>query len=333
MTSDPIATFGRAFAIAACLAVAACSAGAGSIQWSLTPSPSAIPLSTAPGSPSEAATPLETATPTMPAASPAASPHPVTSPTVTPVPSPPPTAIKPGDIVETLVGDVRVRSKPRVTDSVKLEPLLPAGTKLYVLDGPVAGSGYAWFWVAQLSSRELPEGWVAAAGRDGEAWLDPSAFDCPALPDDFQSLVSLPPGAGLACFSRVPITFKARLFDCNCDPTPGSDWITPNWLFGGYQKTIMVDPSVASGSDAPVGMAFMLDPKGTDPATVPIGVSREIEGGIVPKVVRITGMFDHPAAKGCRWDSQDPPPAATLPLDPAVGACRLEFAVTRVVVP
>jgi hypothetical protein len=172
-----------------------------------------------------------------------------------------------------------------------------------------------------------------AASRDGEAWLGPSAFDCPALPDDFQSLVSLPPGAGLSCFSRLPITFKARLFDCNCDPTPGSDWITPNWLFGGYQKTIMVEPSVASGSDAPVGMAFMLDPKGTDPATVPIGVSREIEGGIVPKVVRITGMFDHPAAKSCRWDSQDPPPAATLPLDPAVGACRLEFAVTRVVAP
>jgi hypothetical protein len=172
-----------------------------------------------------------------------------------------------------------------------------------------------------------------AAGRDGEPWLGPSGYDCPPVPDDFQSLLAMPRGAGAACFSRVPITFKARLFDCNCDPTPGSDWIEPNWLFRGYQKTIMVDPSVASGSDALVGRAFMLDPIGTDPATVPIGVNRELEGGIVPPVVTLTGMFEHPAAQTCRWDSHDPLPAAALPLDPAVGACRLEFAVTRVVVP
>ena len=52
----PIATLGRAFAIAACLAVAAC-------QSTLTPSPSAVPSSTAPSSPSDATAPLDTATP------------------------------------------------------------------------------------------------------------------------------------------------------------------------------------------------------------------------------------------------------------------------------
>ena len=82
-----------------------------------------------------------------------------------------------------MVADVRVRSKPRVTDSDKYKPLLPAGTKLYVLDGPVRGSGYRWFWVAQLSSRDLPSGCrVAAAGRDGEAWLGPERLRLPERP-------------------------------------------------------------------------------------------------------------------------------------------------------
>ena len=255
--------------------------------------------------------------------------------------SPPPTRIKPGDVIETLVRDVRVRSKPRVTNSEKLEPLLPAGTKLYVVDGPVAGSGYEWFWVAQWSSTKLPSGWVAAAGRDGEASLQgTSTYDCPAVPDDFQTLLVLPRGVGVACFPHVPITFDARLFEVNGDPTPGCGWITPNWLFLVGGGPLITDPS-ASGPywvDPCCGIEhpyfdLLADPSGTYPAKLPVG--RYLEGieWTVPPVVRITGMFDHPAAETCSWDSHDPLPAAALPLDPAVGKCRLEFAVTRIVVP
>jgi hypothetical protein len=241
--------------------------------------------------------------------------------------------IKPGDIIETLVANVRVRSKPRVAeDSYKYDPLLRQGTKLYVLEGPVDASGYDWFWVAQLSSTQLPSGWVAVAGQDGEAWLGTSDYSCPEAPTDFESFAAIPSGVGLACFSRLAITFQARLFDCNCDPTPGDDWIAPNWLFPGYQKTIMVAPSLASGSDAQVSRPFMLDPTKADPATVPIGVNREMEGGIIPPIVTLTGMFDHPAAATCEWQS-DNPTAGDLPLDPAVATCRLQFGVTNVVVP
>jgi hypothetical protein len=60
---------------------------------------------------------------------------------------------------------------------------------------------------------------------------------------------------------------------------------------------------------------------------------REAEGGIVPPVVTLTGMFDHPAATTCRWHRYEPVTALSPLLDPAVGACRLEFAVTRIVVP
>ena len=44
-------------------------------------------------------------------------------------------------------------------------------------------------------------------------------------------------------------------------------------------------------------------------------------------------MFDHRAARTCTWVSYGEPVAAELPFDPAVAWCRLEFAVTRIVVP
>jgi hypothetical protein len=79
-----IGTLGRAFAIAACLAVAAC-------RSTLTPSPSAVPLSTAPVSPTDAASPLGTATP--PEASASAVPTASFPPPALPPPtSPPPLA-------------------------------------------------------------------------------------------------------------------------------------------------------------------------------------------------------------------------------------------------
>ena len=87
-------TLGRAFAIAACLAVAACSAGAGSTQSTLTPSPSAVQSSTVPSSPSDAAAPLEPATPPAAPASavPTASSAPPSLPRPTSRPTPKATA-------------------------------------------------------------------------------------------------------------------------------------------------------------------------------------------------------------------------------------------------
>ena len=134
-----------------------------------------------------------------------------------------------GTTAVTAVDGVRVRSQPRVSDdSFKEEPLLPLGTELYVLDGPVSASGYDWYEVAQLTSRTLPSGWVASAGRDGEPWIAAGAFDCPPVPTDFRSLAALPAGVGLACFPQVPITVQARLISCKCD-IDGA-WYTPSWF-------------------------------------------------------------------------------------------------------
>jgi hypothetical protein len=79
----------------------------------------------------------------------------------------------------TVSDHLRVRSLPEISDaSIKYEPLLPLGTKVTVLDGPVIGSGYAWYHVTvpitdgRGNVTKTLTGWAAAAGLDGEPWLE-----------------------------------------------------------------------------------------------------------------------------------------------------------------
>jgi len=63
--------------------------------------------------------------------------------------------------------DLRVRSKPEVSGSSELlTPLLDNGRQVYVVDGPVPGSGYEWYLVApvqEAGDEHAPFGWVAGA--------------------------------------------------------------------------------------------------------------------------------------------------------------------------
>jgi serpin B len=64
-----------------------------------------------------------------------------------------------------------------VDDSVAWEPLLPLGTELFVLDGPVSGNGYTWYKVAPVSFVGLEGpgyGWVASADKNGDPWIAPA---------------------------------------------------------------------------------------------------------------------------------------------------------------
>lgn len=245
------------------------------------------------------------------------SPSPTASPSAGPTgsaPVPPePNSSFVGSVVTTLASDgLRVRSEPRISDdSRKLEPPLPLGTQLYVLDGPVSASGYAWYEVVPLASRELPSGWVASADRAGEPWIAADDFDCPPPPTDFRSLAALPPGVGLVCFPRVGITVEARLLGCNCDVD--GPWYTPHWFFlASGSPNLLVEPG---GTDVPSDFAgwfaLNMDPTGEQPDALPDG-----------EVVQVTGIFDHPAAAGCTRTEMDGEPV------PSQG-CRLLFAVTR----
>jgi hypothetical protein len=227
-----------------------------------------------------------------------------------------PTASLVGKVVTTLADDgLRVRSQPRISDdSSKQDPLLPVGTALYVVDGPVSASGYVWYDVAPLTSRALPRGWIASADRDGQPWVELGAFDCPPPPTDFASLAALPSGVGLACFPRVPITVQARLLSCNCDVDGG--WFTPSWFSrDGGTSGLLVAPDVTSPpANTADWFVLNLDPAGEHPDPLPLG-----------KVVVVSGIFDHPAAATCTWTALDGQPERSA-------GCRLEFAVTRLLV-
>jgi len=194
---------------------------------------------------------------------------------------------------------------------LKLEPLLPPATPLLVLQGPVRAAGYEWYEVEPMTSRELPGGWVAAAGRDGTPWIEVDEFDCPSLPTDMRSLAALPRGVGLGCFARQPITVRARLISCNCD-VDGS-WYSPSWFFlGSGSPELLVEPGQRDvPSDTRGWFPLSLDPDGDHPDVLPVG-----------GLVEVTGMFDHPAAAGCTETQMDGQPV------PSTG-CRLRFAVTR----
>jgi hypothetical protein len=274
--------------VIASVLIAACSSALGPGSSGSPASPSAVP-----SSPSPSAAP--------------SSPSPVPS----PAPSGDPDSIV--EIVTTIADDgLRVRSQPRIGgDSQMLEPLLPIGTALLVLQGPVSASGYQWFEVVPLTSRDLPSGWIASADRDGEPWVEDGEFDCPAAPADMATLAELPRGVGLACFAGTPITVEARLLPCNCD-ADGS-WYTPDWFYlGSGSPVLLVAPDVTTvPSDFDDWFALNLDPAADQPDVLPAG-----------EVVEVTGTFDHPAAATCTRTEMDGQPA------PSQG-CRLEFAVTQ----
>ena len=157
----------------------------------------------------------------------------------------------------------------------------------------------------------MPIGWVASADRDGHPWIGAGVFNCPPVPTDLRSLAVLPPGAGLACFPRLPITVKARLITCNCD-VDGS-WYTPSWFYlGSGGPNLLVPPDVAAvPGDVADWFVLNLDPSGEHPDVIPIG-----------QIVEVTGIFDHPAASSCTRTDMDGGPVSSQ-------GCRLEFAVTR----
>ena len=261
------------------------------------------------------------AKPAVPTVSPAA--VPTTPPAGSPAaPSPTSEPVDPflNQVVVIVSDRLRVRSEPRVSDdSEKYEPVLPLGTELAVLDGPVRASGYTWWKVTPVSFDGLEGpgyGWVAMAGIDGEPWIAVRPADCPPIPTDVRTLARLPLLARVACFSGRPITVEARLIECNCDVDGGG--YHPAWFGWGHQPLLLVEPSETRPAyDSIDWLIVMLDPAGRHPGLLPVG-----------QVVEVTGMFDHPAALTCLF--QDIPVEIAGPPAPT-SDCRFMFATTSLV--
>lgn len=104
--------------------------------------------------------------------------------TATPVPTPGPDAIPTftaGTTVKTSASGLRVRKGPGLTQGVLT--LLPAGSKLVVVLGPVRNDSWGWYLVRDADAAEpaFEEGWVAA-GFMPTPYLTPASFELPFNP-------------------------------------------------------------------------------------------------------------------------------------------------------
>jgi hypothetical protein len=235
--------------------------------------------------------------------------------------------------VRVVSGDLRVRTEPFIGDaSRKLEPLLWADAVLFVIDGPVTGSGYEWYLVEPMSEVDLqvhpdppPPGWVAAASREGQPWLAPFAVECPETPLSWlQYEIVDPPIAlsALSCFGDRTLRFTASLSsDAGCRETTGPWQIDPIWL-GPCPKPAY---RLADPDNDLTGEVHALD----------VTIDPSVDLRAIPKLepdhwllVDVVGQFGHPTADRCRavptgGDGEGPPRPEVVVLQ-----CRERFVVT-----
>ena len=246
--------------------------------------PSETPVATPSVAPEPSENPSELPAPSEPVEPVPAEPTP--APTPTPANFDPYPFINVDSAAITLVGDLRVRSRPTVDESsAKLEPLLPSGMRLLVIGAPVEADGYAWYPVMPFDSG-YPNGWVAAGSRDGEAWIGADQPSCPEAPIDIDEFGALGLYGGLVCFGSEPIDVTGDI-ECSLGDVDntirGPSWITDDHV------------------------CFLNAEDGT-PA---FGIN---DGGMVigyPMVEpahAVTGHFGDPESASCFWDFDPPGP-------------------------
>lgn len=205
-------------------------------------------------------------------------------------------------LAEVLVSDLVVRTAPGVdpaTSSILADRLTTAD-RVFVVDGPVDDAGYAWYLVAPLVRADDtvgPFGWIAAASREGEAWVQTVEAPCPATAD-LASVLALQPLERLACFGDDTLTLSASVVSCGAG---GGPWtVDPSWIrmLGGC--------GLSDGTEV---LPVRIPPGGTVISSGP---------------VTVRGHFDDPAAATCTITSADPGTPAPAP-EHAVVLCRTEF--------
>jgi hypothetical protein len=291
------------------LILAACRSPGASIPAAPSSQPS-IPIGTPPGSQRPIAEP---SAPSM------------STPSEPPVDSVP---IPANTYARVVTDDLRVRSRPGVAEeSMKLEPLLDRGALLVVLDGPVQASGYDWYQVYPTYSFEqetsYPFGWIAAADKNGDPWIEPEKVECPATPttlEEFSHVFEIDHLLyQFTCYSRRDISLRSWL-------TTPSEWC-------GLGAETLVEPLWIDECGTASNYLVDRGDEGWDKSLHPAW-SPDVDLSIAPPIesppedwpfVEVTGQFDHPAAETCRWLDDDPDRWAFVP---AAFVCRQRFVVT-----
>ena len=272
-----------------------------------------------------------------PVVDPASSPPPSPSApaaTPTPVPSGPagpsgtPLTFAHDALAQVVSSNLRLRSQPRIaSDSIKFEPFLQVGDRMFVVDGPVTGSGHDWYQVATWRpadpSVSWPIGWVASADIDGTPWIAAATPTCPDQPT-VADLAGLRPAEALACYGRRTLTLHALVSGAAPgDPCPTGSTSPclggPTWL-AGTGGWIATPDSTALATDPPspgLTIARNPDASGGGPAFPP------------GRLVTINGSFDDPAAATCALEGS-PASVSTLTATDAVLRCRTTFVAAAV---
>ena len=240
-------------------------------------------------------------------------------PQVTPKPMPAALAVDSLAVVTAAGDGLRVRSAPGTgADSKKLTPLLPQGTRMFVVDGPVAADGMDWYQV-KASDEEGMFGWVSS-GKDGEQWIKKTAPKCLETLDETAPW-KVPAMDFLVCYGDAPVTVRAVAWQ-----EPGLDngegyWICP-WT--GQEAYCALDPEWLS-----MDMYFTYTHDGREAeegsAVVAPGVDAGPGMGLSRQGVTLTLAMDAPEAAGCRV--VDGRGRDVLPPEEAVLTCRLTFVV------
>ena len=229
--------------------------------------------------------------------------------------------LRPDTVAIAVEPDLRVRSLPEVSDaSARLSPLLRDGDALYVIGGPVAGSGYDWYEIH--APRAGITGWVAAAAKTGEDWISPVGLGCTmgASPDPIVNAIGYEL-MYLACYREVELSGIRYLGRpagdaIRCPDT--FDWLVePEWLdmqlICGYEFR----QEEADSGSADLISAGVLHPSIAD---VPVALLDAQKGGLL---VDVAGRLDHPDSRKCTAAGSSAPSPALVRL-----LCRMRFVIT-----
>jgi hypothetical protein len=235
----------------------------------------------------------------------------------------PASVLAPDTVAEVVTTDLVMRTLPGVSDeSVILERVLQPADRLFIMDGPERATFYDWYLVQPFddTSDASPPGWVAAASREGEAWIAAAAIDCPdADQADVLELDTFHRYELLGCFGdrQISVTVQAMGICSGYVIGDPNYTIEPAWLGVGsmcgwgreglYLSTMQpyLEPSVGNG--------------------YPPGAERL-------DWYRLTGQFEHPEAQRCvlrelAGGHPQMPPAPDLTPEQVVLLCRSHFAV------
>ncbi len=226
--------------------------------------------------------------------------------------------------IVTLDGDnLRVRSAPSVGDASKrFKPLLPAGTRMLVVGGPVESDGHTW-WEIQTDSEVLDLfGWVADA--DGaKTWITPTAPRCYGAPDA-DAVTGLTHIDFLACHGNTEVRIQAEAAalwevrevkgDCGWVRKRDGCDVDAAWLLLASTRI-----RVQTGDGGMRDLVVAMPP---DLASALARLPRH-------QSLFLTVSMDSPEAQTCR--ARDAETGAILvPKDLAITWCRLQFVVQEV---